>query len=78
MEEKRIFRPALRQLKVKDHAIAKRIIMETCKWMPQSFGLKADGERALTDRNKHKVNEFEVVESTLRGFGINAWTGETI
>ena len=78
MEEKRPFRAALGKLSINDHAIAKRIIIERCKWSAVSFSQKADGDRGLTDRNQNKKNEFQVVESTLKGFGINAWTGETI
>ena len=73
MEQKRRFRKALQNLKVKDSAIAKRIMMEKCGWSSQTLGQKADGERALSDWNKIKVNEFDVVESTLKGFGRPAW-----
>lgn len=78
MEEKRPFRAALGKLSINDHAIVKRVIIARCKWSPVSFTQKADGERGLTDKNQNKKNEFQVVESTLRCFGINAWTGETI
>ena len=66
------FKRAYGKLKVKDAPIVKETIMRRCKWSNQTFSHKKDGKRGFS------FEETEVIETTFRAFGMDAWSGEDI
>lgn len=75
--QKQDFSHAFGQLKKADSEIVKKVILEKCKWSPQLWSLKKNGDRQLSKFSDKKINEILVVESTFRAFNLNAFTGET-
>ena len=72
MIPKENFNRAFGKLKVKEAPIVKETIMKRCKWSHQTFSHKKSGKRGF------EVNEYEIVETTFRAFGIDAWSGEEL
>ena len=66
------FRRAYGKLKLSEAPIVKETIMKRCKWSNQTFSHKKEGKRSFS------LEEAEVVETTFRAFGLNAWNGEDI
>lgn len=78
LDARDVFKTAFENLKGKDQKIAKDIIMRRNGWSPQLFSMKMTGERELSEYSDKKINELQVVESTFRGYGIDAWSGKPI
>jgi hypothetical protein len=70
---KRAFKRAYLQLKGKDSRIVQDVICKRNSWASlQLWSYKMKGDRGLT------IEEQDIVESTFRNFGIDAWSGEPI
>lgn len=77
--EKRTFRKAFEALRKNEAPVAKKIIVDLCKWPTYNyFYQKMSGVRSLQEKNVKGVNEIRIVENTFKGFGLNAWTGEAV
>jgi len=72
MAQKENFNRAFGRLKVKEAPIVKETIMKRCKWSHQTFSHKKSGKRGF------EVNEYEIIETIFRAFGIDAWSGEEL
>ena len=72
-KSKKAFKRAFLQLPGKDSRIVKEVICKRNGWAsPQLWNYKMKGERGLS------LEEQDIVESTFRSFGIQAWTGNPI
>ena len=72
MAHKENFKRAFEKLKVKEAPIVKETIMKRCKWSHQTFSHKKGGKRSFN------VDETDVIETTFRAFGIDAWSGDDV
>ena len=73
------FKKAFENLKKREAPIAKGLITKLCKWnSPALFYMKMNGERPIMDRSEKNIDEVSVIETTFKGLGLHAWTGEPI
>ena len=72
MVHKENLKKAYGKLKVKEAPIIKETIMKRCKWSHQTFSHKKEGKRGFI------LEEADVVATTFRAFGINAWSGDDL
>ena len=72
MANKENFKRAFGKLKVKEAPIVKETIMKRCRWSHQTFSHKKEGKR------RFEIEEADIVETTFRAFGIDAWSGEEL
>jgi hypothetical protein len=72
MEQKRSFKRAFDRLKKFQGPTVQKVIMERCEWSPQLFSMKKDGKRGLSQ------DESDIIETTFRSFGIDAWSGQEL
>jgi hypothetical protein len=55
---------AIKRLTSENAQVAKRVIMDRCKWTEIYYDLKKNGRRGITDP------EEEIVQSTLQALGV--------
>ena len=72
MGNKENFKRAFGKLKVAEAPIVKEAIMKRCNWSKQTFSHKKEGKR------RFELEEAEIVETTFRAFGIDAWSGDEL